>query len=310
MGAQRHSKFGRKTISYGTYENEETATHASDTFARKLVANGEQGHKLNFPHDDKEIVPEKKTKSSQYFGVWYDVNATKWRGLRRSKHEKKTVHNGSYENEETAAHASDTFARKLIANGEKGHQLNFPDDEFGVFPEEKTKSSQYIGVSYELNTSRWRAFRRSKHEKKDVYNGRYETEEAAAHASDTLARKFLANGEQDHKLNFPEDDSEVFPEKTKTKSSQYTGVSYNTITSKWQAQRRSKPEKKDVYNGRYETEEAAARASDLVARKLMANGEQGHKLNFPDDDTEVFPEKLQRKRKRTHHKHLGHPKNN
>merc|ERR1712098_682084 len=90
--------------------------------------------------------------------------------------------------------------------------------------------------------------------------------------------------------------------------SQYTGVSYNTITSKWQAQRRSKHEKKDVYNGRYETEEAAARASDLVARKLMSNGEQGHKLNFPDDDTEVFPEKLQRKRKRTHHKHLGHPK--
>ena len=44
------------------------------------------------------------------------------------------------------------------------------------------------------------------------------------------------------------------------------------------------------YNGRYDNEETAAHASDTLARKLMSNGEQGHKLNFPDDDTKVFPE--------------------
>jgi len=55
--------------------------------------------------------------------------------------------------------------------------------------------------------------------------------------------------------------------------------------------RHSKLEKKDVYNGVYENEERAAHASDTLARILIANGEQGHKLNFPDDNTEVFPEK-------------------
>ena len=39
------------------------------------------------------------------------------------------VSNGcNYENEETAAHASDTLARKLMENGEKALKLNFPDD--------------------------------------------------------------------------------------------------------------------------------------------------------------------------------------
>ena len=49
------------------------------------------------------------------------------------------VHNGTYENEETAAHASDTLARKLLEHGEQGHQLNFPNDETEVFREEVTK---------------------------------------------------------------------------------------------------------------------------------------------------------------------------
>ena len=78
-------------------------------------------------------------------------------------------------------------------------------------------------------------------------------------------------------------------------------------------------------NGCYDNEDTAARASDTLARKLMANGEQGHKLNFPDDDTDVFPEVTKHstksevlqflserptKRKRTNRKHLGHLKNN
>ena len=78
---------------------------------------------------------------------------------------------------------------------------------------EKTKSSQYIGVSYFVQTSKWRAHRRSKHEKKDLYNGSYDNEETAARASDTLARKLMTNGEKGHKLNFPNDGTEVFPEK-------------------------------------------------------------------------------------------------
>ena len=65
---------------------------------------------------------------------------------------------------------------------------------------------------------------------------------------------------------------------------------YNIKISKWQTQRHSKLGKNKVRNGSYENEETAAHASDTLARKLMENGEQRHKLNFPDDDTEVLPE--------------------
>merc|ERR1712098_987535 len=103
------------------------------------------------------------------------------------------------------------MGRKLMANGEQKLKLNFPDDETEVYPEKKQTSSKYIGVSYNEKKSRWIADRWSKNEKKVVHNGYHKDEETAAHASDTLARKFMQNGEQDHKLNFPDDDTEVFP---------------------------------------------------------------------------------------------------
>merc|ERR1712098_725278 len=180
-------------------------------------------------------------------GVFYNINISKWQSSRYSKHEKRTLYNGHYDNEKTAVHASDTLARKLTANGEEGHKLNFPNDDTEVFPEEKTKSSQYIGVNYREDTSKWQAKRYSKHEKKEFYNGSYDNEETAAHASDTLARKLNANTEQGHNLNFPNDDTEMFPVE-KPSSSQYIGVRYDVKTSKWRAHRRSKHENKECYN--------------------------------------------------------------
>merc|ERR1712098_379216 len=120
--------------------------------------------------------------------------------------------------------------RKLMANGEQNHRLNFPDDDTEVYPE-KTSSSNYIGVSYSKHTSQWFARRHRKHGKNQaIYNGSYEDEETAAHASDTLARKLMEKGEQSRKRNFPDDDTEVLAEKKAT-SSNYIGVSYNA--SKW-----------------------------------------------------------------------------
>jgi hypothetical protein len=70
--------------------------------------------------------------------------------------------------------------------------------------------------------------------KKIIYNGIYKDEETAAHASDTLARNLMANGEDDHKLNFPDDDTEVYPDQKAT-SSIYFGVTYNEKSKKWSA---------------------------------------------------------------------------
>jgi hypothetical protein len=131
------------------------------------------------------------------------------------------VYNGDYDNEEEAAHASDTLARKLIENGEQSHKLNFPEDETEVH--NKRRTSKYIGVTYNKQESKWRVYRLRKNDKKGVGNGYYDSEEAAGHASDTLARIFMANGEQGHKLNFPNDETEVH---AKTNSSKYIGVCY------------------------------------------------------------------------------------
>ena len=74
------------------------------------------------------------------------------------------------------------------------------------------------------------------------------------------------------------------------KNSKYFGVSYNKLAELWLVQRWSKSEVRVVYNGYYKNEETAAHASDTLARKLMDNGKQNPKLNFPEDHTEVFPE--------------------
>merc|ERR1712098_1012827 len=118
MGAERRSKAENKAVYIGYFGNEETAAHASDTLARKLMENGEQNHKLNFPDDHIEVYAEKK-KTSKFIGVSFIEKIPKWRALRWSKAENKTIYNGCHDDEETAAHASDTLARKLMENGEQ-----------------------------------------------------------------------------------------------------------------------------------------------------------------------------------------------
>jgi hypothetical protein len=130
------------------------------------------------------------------------------------------------------------------------------------------------------------------------YNGFYSDKEAAAHASDTLARNLMKNGKQIHKLNFPGDYTEVYTEK-KESSSKFIGVSYNKKNSNWTAQRWSTKENKTIHKGYYDNEEIAAHASDTLARKLMENGEQKLKLNFPNDHTEIYWKNQNKKKKKT-----------
>merc|ERR1712098_786749 len=116
-------------------------------------------------------------------GAIYNKRDSIWGAQRCSKEKNKLVYNGSYKNEETAAHASDTLARKLIARGEKGHKLNFADNQTEVYAEEMKKSSNYFGVSYDKNTNKWRAQRKSKKCKKMIHIGTHKDEETAAHVS-------------------------------------------------------------------------------------------------------------------------------
>jgi len=90
-----------------------------------------------------------------------------------------------------------------MANGEKNHKFNFPDDDAEVYPEQKIASSMHIGMC--------------KTENKMVYNGCCKDEEAVALVSDTLARNLIVNGEQNHKLNFPNSDNEKYQQRNKRK---------------------------------------------------------------------------------------------
>jgi len=169
------------------------------------------------------------------------------------------------------------------------------------------QESQFIGVTFNKNSSKWYVQRYSKNENKKFSNGCYDDEETAAHASDTLARKLIKNGAQKLKLNFPDEKSEVFPE---TKSSKFIGVSYDTLNQRWLVSRHSKSENKPVCNGSYKNENTAAHASDTLARKLIKNGAQKLKLNFPDDHTEVYSAENQKKRKRQKQITPEHSQNN
>ena len=77
-------------------------------------------------------------KTSIYVGVSYNKQNKTW-VVQRRNNENKKFYNGIYKNEITAAHASDTLARELIAKGKKGHKLNFPDN-IEIQPETVTKS--------------------------------------------------------------------------------------------------------------------------------------------------------------------------
>merc|ERR1712098_17795 len=173
--------------------------------------------------DHTEVYPEKKTKTSKFTGVSYYKRISKWRAAIWSKNKKRIVSNGFYNDEETWAHASDTLARKLMDNGEENHNLNFPDDYTEIHPQ-KRSASIYFGVTYSENM--WCARRWSRNEKKKICYGKYENEERAAHASDTLARKLTENGEINHKLNFPEDYTATYREKNQKKRKRPNGFGH------------------------------------------------------------------------------------
>lgn len=64
------------------------------------------------------------------------------------------MENGLYSDEETAAHASDTLARKLIERGEYDHELSFPDVELECNDDEAEERNELNfpnGITTEKN---------------------------------------------------------------------------------------------------------------------------------------------------------------
>lgn len=114
----------------------------------------------------------------------------------------------------------------------------------------------------------------------------YSVEQEAARASDTLAMSLLSKGEQDHTLNFSEEEDEDVHFKG-------IGVAYYPNREKWRAYRWRSSDKKKIEHGWYKDKETAAHASDnLVRLHFQFGAEQDHELNFPNANETIVPKFL------------------
>merc|ERR1712098_338004 len=127
-------------------EKKDFVDHCTKSLERMKANKTEQSIVMKIEED--KYTKANKCITSKYIGTIYKESRSKWEAQRWSKNEKKLAYSGYYRDEESAARASDTLARKLIANGEKGHMLNFPDNDTEEYTDEETTSSIYIGVNY------------------------------------------------------------------------------------------------------------------------------------------------------------------
>ena len=117
---------------------------------------------------------------SKYLGVTWVAAVKKWQAS--ASH----VYLGRYNDEEMAAKAYDTYARKIYGNFAK---LNFPDiHEEVCFVVRQKKTSKYKGVVFDKKTAKWRACAMI-NGKKYTAGKCFNTEDEAAHAYNQIIIK-------------------------------------------------------------------------------------------------------------------------
>ena len=130
--------------------------------------------------------------------------------------------------------------------------------------QQPTQTSELLGVTWKKSKQKWKAQLRVAG--KMVHLGYFDDEEAAGLAVDARLRA-LGRGSE---ANFGGTDANgrrIFVRQpTNQYTSQYTGVSYRKDTCKWGARITVPGEKQQCLGKAFETEEAAARVYDEVAR--------------------------------------------
>ena len=130
--------------------------------------------------------------------------------------------------------------------------------------QQPTQTSELLGVTWKKSKQKWQAKLRVAG--KMVHLGYFDDEEAAGLAVDARLRA-LGRGSE---ANFGGTDANgrpVFVRQPTKRTSQYIGVSFDKRDCKWGAQITVPGQARRWIGQAFETEEAAARAYDVVARR-------------------------------------------
>lgn len=119
-------------------------------------------------------------------------------------------------------------------------------------------SSKYTGVSWDLQSKKWKATIYANGKQK--FLGYFAVETEAASKYDEAAKSL------DRPLNFPKADQPETTKKIRRGSSRYTGVHWDSTRKKWKAQ--IKIDGKEIYLGYFNAKQQAARNYDQFAASL------------------------------------------
>jgi len=230
------------------------------------------GRPLNFPAPGGVVAVKGGVGgTSRFKGVSWHTKEGKWRVQINVEGKNTTL--GSFANEELAARAYDEAAARM------GRPLNFPSS---VAATSLTTTSAFRGVSWNKKDRKWRVVIRI--DGKRVFLGNFVGEEEAARAYDEAAAKIgrpvIALGASPAAAAPvaaapPAEPCEPVVLRGPGITSQYKGVNWDKSAKKWKVQIKIDTKKTTI--GRFDDEEAAARAYDRKAAPL------GRPLNFPAD---------------------------
>jgi len=218
--------------------------------------------KVNLLCDDKKIkhknpsiniipnaIQQKlKNKTSIYAGVYWNNEKKKWQV--RLSHNKKRYHGGNFDNEECAAMNVNVLCDK-VGMGRKNPTIDITPN---TIQQVQNRISKYNGVYWKKDYKKWKA--ELGHKKKKYYGGVFDNEEHAAMKVNLICDKLEIERRN------PTVDIKPNAIQQKNQTSNFTGVSWNNDSKKWQTHLMCN--KKNYHGGIFDNEEHAAMKVNLL----------------------------------------------
>jgi len=191
-----------------------------------------------------------KNQTSNYTGVHWNRNTKKWQA--QLAHNKKR-YGGYFDHEEHAAMKVNLLCDKYKIK-RKNPMIDI--DLNTTIQKIQNKTSIYTGVSWNRDKKKWETSLTYK--KTKYYGGDFDNEEHAAMTVNLLCDEY----EIKRKNSMIDIDLNTIPQKFKSQTSKYTGVSWNSNIKKWKSQLYHN--KKEYHCGYFDNEKHAAMSVNLL----------------------------------------------